>query len=34
MLDRAPALLVLSGGRPLSVISRTDILSFLTAGHG
>jgi cystathionine beta-synthase len=34
MLERAPALLVLSGGRPLSVISRTDILSFLTAGHG
>ncbi len=30
MLDRAPALLVLSGGRPLSILTRTDVLSFLT----
>jgi cystathionine beta-synthase len=28
MLETAPALLVLSGGRPLAVISRTDILSY------
>jgi len=28
MLDRAAALLVLSGGRPLSVISRTDLLTY------
>jgi cystathionine beta-synthase len=28
MLDREPALLVLSGGRPLSVISRTDLLTY------
>jgi cystathionine beta-synthase len=28
MLDRAPALLVLSGGRPLSVLTRTDLLSY------
>lgn len=28
MLHTAPALLVLSGGRPLSVLTRTDILSF------
>jgi cystathionine beta-synthase len=28
MLHTAPALLVLSGGRPLSVMTRTDILSF------
>jgi cystathionine beta-synthase len=27
MLDRSPALLVLSGGRPLSVLTRTDLLS-------
>jgi cystathionine beta-synthase len=32
MLDRAPALLVLSGGRPLSVLTRTDVLSFLSPG--
>ena len=29
LLDTAPALLVLSGGRPLSVLTRTDILRFL-----
>ena len=28
MLDRAPALLVLSGGRPLSVLTRTDLLAY------
>ena len=31
MLESAPALLVLSGGRPLSVLTRTDVLSFFTA---
>ena len=29
MLDSAPALLVLSGGRPLSVMTRTDVLAYL-----
>ena len=29
MLEHMPALLVLSGGRPTSVLTRTDILSFL-----
>jgi cystathionine beta-synthase len=28
MLERAPALLVLSGGRPLSVLTRTDALAY------
>ena len=28
MLDSSPALLVLSGGRPLSVLTRTDLLSY------
>ena len=32
MLDRAPALLVLAGGRPLSVLTRSDVLAFLSAG--
>src|SRR4051812_20374834 len=32
MLDRNPALLVLSGGRPLSVLTRSDVLSFLSSG--
>jgi cystathionine beta-synthase len=32
MLDRSPALLVLSGGRPLSVLTRSDVLSFLSSG--
>ena len=32
MLETAPALLVLSGGRPLSVLTRTDILSLLRGG--
>jgi cystathionine beta-synthase len=31
MLEAAPALLVLSGGRPLAVITRTDILSYYEA---
>jgi len=31
MLESAPALLVLSGGRPLGVITRTDILSYFEA---
>ncbi len=31
MLHTAPALLVLSGGRPLSVLTRTDILSYFEA---
>jgi cystathionine beta-synthase len=32
LLDRSPALLVLSGGRPLSVVTRSDVLSFLSSG--
>jgi cystathionine beta-synthase len=28
MLDKSPALLVLSGGRPLSVLTRTDLLTY------
>ncbi|HRB04541.1 MAG TPA: pyridoxal-phosphate dependent enzyme, partial [Ilumatobacteraceae bacterium] len=28
MLDKSPALLVLSGGRPLSVLTRSDLLSY------
>ena len=31
MLESAPALLVLSGGRPLSVLTRTDLLSYFSA---
>jgi cystathionine beta-synthase len=31
MLETAPALLVLSGGRPLSVMTRTDVLSYFEA---
>jgi cystathionine beta-synthase len=34
MLDRSPALLVLSGGRPLAVVTRTDVLSYLEAVAG
>lgn len=30
MLELAPALLVVSGGRPLSVLTRTDVLTYLT----
>ena len=29
LLEHAPALLVLSGGRPLSILTRTDMLSYL-----
>ena len=32
MLDEAPALLVLSGGRPLRVLTRTDVLTYLSRG--
>ena len=31
LLDTAPALLVLSGGRPTAVLTRTDVLSFLSS---
>jgi cystathionine beta-synthase len=31
MLDAAPALLVLAGGKPLSVLTRTDLLSYFEA---
>ena len=31
MLETAPALLVLSGGQPLSVLTRSDLLSYFTA---
>ena len=31
MLEAAPALLVLSGGRPLAVLTRTDVLSYFEA---
>ena len=35
MLDESPALLVLSGGRPLSVLTRTDLLSYFEVlSHG
>jgi len=35
LLDHNPALLVLAGGRPLSILSRTDVLSYLEAAtHG
>jgi cystathionine beta-synthase len=33
-LDQAPALMVLDGGRPRTVISRTDVLSYLQAQDG
>ncbi len=32
MLDRSPALLVLAGGRPLSVLTRTDLLTYFSVG--
>ncbi len=32
MLEHAPALLVLDGGRPRSIVSRTDVLLFLSPG--
>jgi len=31
MLESSPALLVLSGGRPLSVLTRTDVLTYFTS---
>ena len=34
MLETAPALLVLSGGRPLSVLTRTDLLAYFEAVAG
>ncbi len=34
MLETTPALLVLSGGRPLSVLTRTDVLSYFEAVAG
>jgi cystathionine beta-synthase len=34
MLDRTPALLVLSDGRPLSVLTRTDLLSYFEVRSG
>ncbi len=33
LLNEAPALLVLSGGRPLSVLTRTDVLAFLSGSE-
>jgi hypothetical protein len=30
LLDKNPALLVLSGGRPQAVLTRADVLSFLS----
>jgi cystathionine beta-synthase len=32
LLDRAPALVVLAGGRPRAVLSRTDVLRHLSQG--
>ena len=34
ILERSPALLVLAGGRPLAVLTRTDLLGFLSTGAG
>ena len=33
LLDGAPALLVIDGGRPKAVLSRTDVLTFLHQNH-
>jgi cystathionine beta-synthase len=33
LLENAPALLVLDGGRPRTVISRTDMLSYVSPGE-
>ncbi len=33
-LETSPAMLVLSGGRPLAVVTRTDVLGFLSGGAG
>jgi cystathionine beta-synthase len=34
LLDTAPALVVLSGGQPVAIITRTDVLNFLERAHG
>ena len=34
MLEQSPALMVLDGGRPRSVVTSTDVLSFLSKGAG
>ncbi len=34
LLERAPALLVLAGGRPLAVLTRTDVLAYLQSATG
>lgn len=34
LLEHAPALLVLDGGRPCTIVSRTDLLGFLSPGAG
>jgi hypothetical protein len=34
LLDRTPALVVLAGGRPRAVLSRTDVLRHLSQGTG
>ena len=34
MLDTAPALLVLDGGRPKAIVTSSDLLSFLSRGGG
>ncbi len=34
ILENNPAMLVLSGGRPLAVLTRTDVLGFLSTGAG
>jgi predicted transcriptional regulator len=33
MLEKSPALLILAGGRPLAVLTRTDVLSFLAQAN-
>ena len=33
LLDKAPALLVLDGGRPRAVVTRTDVLAFLSSAN-
>ncbi|MEA3214880.1 MAG: cystathionine beta-synthase, partial [Acidimicrobiia bacterium] len=33
LLESAPALLVLDGGRPRAVLARTDVLTFLSSSH-
>ena len=34
LLETAPALLVLDGGRPRAVLARTDVLTFLSSESG